>query len=28
MPKIDPMYPDLPAAKWYEYGFKEGFRDC
>jgi peptidoglycan/xylan/chitin deacetylase (PgdA/CDA1 family) len=24
MPKIDPMYPDLPAAKWYEYGFKEG----
>src|SRR5882672_2038004 len=24
MPKIDPMYPDLPATKWYEYGFKEG----
>src|SRR3984893_6735964 len=24
MPKIDPMYPDLPAGKWYEYGFKEG----
>src|SRR6266436_9975717 len=24
MPKLDPMYPDLPAAKWYEYGFKEG----
>ena len=24
MPKIDPVYPDLPAAKWYEYGFKEG----
>jgi peptidoglycan/xylan/chitin deacetylase (PgdA/CDA1 family) len=24
MPKIDAMYPDLPAAKWYEYGFKEG----
>jgi len=24
MPKLDPMYPDLPTAKWYEYGFKEG----
>jgi peptidoglycan/xylan/chitin deacetylase (PgdA/CDA1 family) len=24
LPKIDPMYPDLPAAKWYQYGFKEG----
>jgi peptidoglycan/xylan/chitin deacetylase (PgdA/CDA1 family) len=24
MPKIDPKYPDLPASKWYEYGFKEG----
>jgi len=24
MPKIDPVYPDLPASKWYEYGFKEG----
>src|SRR5260370_32321254 len=24
MPKIDPTYPDLPAIKWYEYGFKEG----
>jgi peptidoglycan/xylan/chitin deacetylase (PgdA/CDA1 family) len=24
MPKIDPIYPDLPTAKWYEYGFKEG----
>src|SRR5258708_24779411 len=24
MPKIDSKYPDLPAAKWYEYGFKEG----
>src|SRR6202051_1955010 len=24
MPPIDPKYPDLPAAKWYEYGFKEG----
>jgi peptidoglycan/xylan/chitin deacetylase (PgdA/CDA1 family) len=24
MPKIDPMYPDLPTTKWYEYGFKEG----
>lgn len=23
-PKIDPKYEDLPAAKWYEYGFKEG----
>jgi peptidoglycan/xylan/chitin deacetylase (PgdA/CDA1 family) len=23
-PKIDPQYNDLPAAKWYEYGFKEG----
>ncbi len=24
MPKIDAKYPDLPASKWYEYGFKEG----
>src|SRR5258708_4753113 len=24
MPKLDAMYPDLPAVKWYEYGFKEG----
>jgi peptidoglycan/xylan/chitin deacetylase (PgdA/CDA1 family) len=24
MPKLDPIYPDLPTAKWYEYGFKEG----
>src|SRR6266480_6664440 len=24
MPKLDPLYPDLPAVKWYEYGFKEG----
>ena len=24
MPPIDPKYPDLPAVKWYEYGFKEG----
>jgi peptidoglycan/xylan/chitin deacetylase (PgdA/CDA1 family) len=24
MPKLDPGYPDLPTAKWYEYGFKEG----
>jgi len=23
-PRIDPKYEDLPAAKWYEYGFKEG----
>src|SRR5258706_12617504 len=23
--KIDPMYPDLPASKGTEYGFKEGF---
>ena len=23
-PKIDSKYEDLPAAKWYEYGFKEG----
>src|SRR2546422_7976366 len=23
MPKLDPLYPDLPTAKWYEYGFKE-----
>src|SRR5260221_10031359 len=23
-PPIDPKYPDLPAIKWYEYGFKEG----
>jgi peptidoglycan/xylan/chitin deacetylase (PgdA/CDA1 family) len=24
MPKLDPIYPDLPTAKWYEYGLKEG----
>lgn len=24
MPKINAKYPDLPASKWYEYGFKEG----
>jgi hypothetical protein len=24
MPKIDPKYPDLPAAEWYDYGYKEG----
>src|SRR6202035_1953863 len=24
MPKIGPKYPDIAAAKWYEYGFKEG----
>ncbi len=24
MPRIDPKYPDLPATKWYDYGFKEG----
>jgi len=24
MPKIDSKYPDLPAGKWYDYGFKEG----
>ena len=24
MPRIDAKYPDLPASKWYEYGFKEG----
>jgi len=24
MPKIDPKYPDLPASKWYDYGYKEG----
>jgi peptidoglycan/xylan/chitin deacetylase (PgdA/CDA1 family) len=23
-PAIDEKYPDLPVAKWYEYGFKEG----
>jgi peptidoglycan/xylan/chitin deacetylase (PgdA/CDA1 family) len=23
-PVIDPQYPDLPAVKWYEYGYKEG----
>src|ERR1700730_16586037 len=23
-PVIDTKYPDLPAAKWYDYGFKEG----
>ncbi|WP_263359937.1 polysaccharide deacetylase family protein [Acidicapsa ligni] len=24
MPKIDPKYPDIPASKWYDYGYKEG----
>src|SRR5271155_3293438 len=24
MPAIDPRYPDLPASKWYDYGYKEG----
>jgi peptidoglycan/xylan/chitin deacetylase (PgdA/CDA1 family) len=24
MPGINPKYPDLPATKWYDYGFKEG----
>jgi len=24
MPKNDPKYPDLPASKWYGYGYKEG----
>ncbi len=24
MPPLDPKYPDLPATKWYEYGYKEG----
>jgi peptidoglycan/xylan/chitin deacetylase (PgdA/CDA1 family) len=24
LPKIDPKYPDLPARKWYDYGYKEG----
>jgi peptidoglycan/xylan/chitin deacetylase (PgdA/CDA1 family) len=24
MPRIDPRYPDHPATKWYDYGFKEG----
>src|SRR5438445_11666390 len=23
MTKIDPTYPDLPASKWYDYGYKE-----
>lgn len=23
-PGIDTKYPDLPAGKWYDYGFKEG----
>jgi len=23
-PTLDPKYPDLPAQKWYDYGFKEG----
>jgi peptidoglycan/xylan/chitin deacetylase (PgdA/CDA1 family) len=23
-PVIDPKYPDLPVATWYDYGFKEG----
>src|SRR6267142_6026215 len=23
-PAIDTKYPDLPVAKWYDYGFKEG----
>jgi hypothetical protein len=24
MPKIAPKYPDLPAGKWYDYGYQEG----
>lgn len=24
IPKIDSKYPDLPAGKWYDYGFKKG----
>jgi peptidoglycan/xylan/chitin deacetylase (PgdA/CDA1 family) len=24
LPRLDAKYPDLPTAKWYEYGFKEG----
>jgi peptidoglycan/xylan/chitin deacetylase (PgdA/CDA1 family) len=24
LPKMDPLYPDIAATKWYEYGFKEG----
>src|SRR5256886_14262774 len=24
MSKIDPKYPELPASKWYDYGYKEG----
>ena len=24
MPAIDPQHPDLPASKWYDYGYKEG----
>jgi len=24
IPKIDSTYPDLPASKWYDYGYKEG----
>src|ERR1700724_139590 len=23
-PPLDPKYPDLPAQRWYDYGFKEG----
>src|SRR5260370_8433594 len=23
-PPLDPKYPDLPARKWHDYGFKEG----
>src|SRR6266850_2059516 len=23
-PPLDAKYPDLPAQKWYDYGFKEG----
>ena len=23
-PPLDSKYPDLPAQKWYDYGFKEG----
>src|SRR5260370_17428796 len=25
MPKIGSKYPDLPASKWYDYGFKQCF---
>ena len=28
MPRIDSKYPDLPASKWYDYGYKEGLPAC